>query len=87
LQPYDLLRHDRLMLSKDAALRLSRSLATGAGTAKEATETAAATPGTHEDKPVQAAPAAEGSQARKRKNAKGEAPAKPRTPRAPKTKE
>ncbi len=34
LQPYDLLRHDRLMLSKDAALRLGRSL----GKASRATE-------------------------------------------------
>jgi large subunit ribosomal protein L4 len=29
LQPYDLLRHERLMLSKDAALKLSRALGDG----------------------------------------------------------
>lgn len=30
LEPYDLLRHDRLMLSRDAALKLSQALATAA---------------------------------------------------------
>lgn len=33
LQPYDLLRHDRLLLSKDAAVRLGESLGEGGGAA------------------------------------------------------
>jgi len=36
LQPYDLLRHDRIMLSKDTALHLGRSLGGGGAAAEEA---------------------------------------------------
>jgi large subunit ribosomal protein L4 len=45
LQPYDLLRHDRLILSRSAALQLSRSLAPAATTAPqpEVSEPASAT--------------------------------------------
>jgi len=39
LQPYDLLRHDRLMLSKEAAARLGSSLSQGAASAAPASET------------------------------------------------
>ena len=55
LQPYDLLRHGRVMLSKDAALRLARSLgpesarggdAQGAAEAGEGTAEAAQNPAT-----------------------------------------
>jgi len=35
LQPYDLLRHDRLMLSKDAAVRLATTLGSRTGAAAE----------------------------------------------------
>ena len=45
LQPYDLLRHDRLVLSKDAATRLGESLsASGAAPAAEVVTIEAATP-------------------------------------------
>jgi large subunit ribosomal protein L4 len=39
LQPYDMLRHDRLMLSKEAAARLGSSLSQGAASAAPASET------------------------------------------------
>lgn len=38
LQPYDLLRHDRLLLSKDAAVRLGESLGEGTRSAAPASE-------------------------------------------------
>jgi large subunit ribosomal protein L4 len=67
LQPYDLLRHDRLLLSKDAAVRLSASLAPKQETAS------AGTP--HPAKPAEAAaPAAEAAPAKKPR-----APRKPAT--------
>ena len=61
LQPYDLLRHDRLLLSKDAALRLNQSLAkspapAGVSAATDRVETIAAAP-VRESKPAQAAKA------------------------------
>jgi len=69
LEPYDLLRHDRLMLSREAAVRLSRSLSAVK---------------TESDVPVQIEPApvvkAEGSEGLKAKAA----PAKARAQAAPK---
>ena len=45
LKPYDLMRHDRLMLSREAALRLSHALSPAkAGEAPASSEPAAATP-------------------------------------------
>jgi hypothetical protein len=38
LQPYDLLRHDRLYLSKDAAVRLGETLGLGPRSAAPATD-------------------------------------------------
>ena len=65
LQPYDLLRHDRLLLSKDAAVRLGESLGPrGAGPASDVVN-------------IEAAPAAEAPKAAKPKAAKAKkAPAK-----------
>jgi large subunit ribosomal protein L4 len=86
LQPYDLLRHDRLLLSKDAAQRLNQSLAKGtaaAATASAATdrvETIAAAPA-RESKPIQAAKAKASKPSSK--SAKGESSAKPRAARKP----
>lgn len=78
LQPYDLLKHDRLLLSKDAALRLNRTL--GKGDAADAK--VAASPVT-ESKPAEAAPAEAGKLPRARKGGKAEAAAKPRAARKP----
>jgi len=87
LQPYDLLRHDRLLLSKDAALRLNQSLAKSpASAAAPATtdrvETIAAAP-VRESKPAQVAKAKAGKAAASGKGAKGESAAKPRAARKP----
>ncbi len=54
LQPYDLLRHDRLILSRAAALQLSRSLAPAAAAAPQA-EVAEAAPATEKASPRRAA--------------------------------
>jgi large subunit ribosomal protein L4 len=77
LQPYDLMRHDRLLLSKDAALRLNQSLAKGLASAAAATDRveAIAPAPARQSKPVQAAKAS--------KSAKGESVAKPRAARKP----
>ena len=78
LQPYDLLRHDRLLLSKDAALRLNRSLGRGdSGVA--AAESSAPVP-VAESKPVEAAPA---KAAKSRKSEKSGSAEKPRAARKP----
>jgi hypothetical protein len=83
---YDLMRHDRLVLSKDSAERLSRSLAKGVGVAPVTTDKApAAAPVQIENKPVKAKSAetkAKGARGGKSESA-GEAPAKPRAPRKP----
>jgi large subunit ribosomal protein L4 len=82
LLPYDLLRHDRLMLSREAAERLSRALAkTGAGTetggaakdkrASSAKSAAAGEEAKAESKPAQAKSA---KKAAPEKAAKKEAP-------------
>jgi large subunit ribosomal protein L4 len=48
LVAYDLMRHDRLMLSREAAMRLNRSLsASGAGSTAEATPAEATPPAAH----------------------------------------
>ena len=78
LQPYDLLRHDRLLLSREAALKLSTSLApkeeassVGAAEAKPA-ETPEAQPAEVEAPKAEAAPAKKSRVPRKRaKKAKG----------------
>jgi len=75
LQPYDLLRHDRLMISKDAALKLGASLAPKGGAAPVATPA--------EPAPTKAA-AAEVKAASAVKERKPRAPRPPR--RTPKTK-
>jgi large subunit ribosomal protein L4 len=88
LQPYDLLRHDRLLLSKDAALRLNQSLAkspapaAAAAVASDRVETIAAAP-VRESKPVPVAKAKASKAAPSSKSAKGESAAKPRAARKP----
>jgi len=75
LQAYDLLRHDRLMLSKDTALHLGKTLGSAAAGAAPATE-----------KP--AAKAAAGGSKSAKKPAARKVAAKPKAkPRAPKAKE
>jgi large subunit ribosomal protein L4 len=69
LQAYDLLRHDRLMLSKETALHLGQALGSGAG--------ATAAPAAGEPRPAKPAPAATGG----RKLAKSGRALKPRAPR------
>jgi large subunit ribosomal protein L4 len=88
LQPYDLLRHDRLLLSKDAALRLNQSLAKppasarAAAAATDRVETIATAP-VRESKPVPEAKAKASKAAPSSKSAKGESAAKPRAARKP----
>ncbi len=87
LQPYDLLRHDRLLLSKDAALRLNQSLATAspglraAAAATDRVGTIAAAP-VQQSKPAPAAKAKAGKGAPS-KSKKVESAAKPRAARKP----
>jgi large subunit ribosomal protein L4 len=87
LQPYDLLRHDRLLLSKDAALRLGRSLskgsrATESGSAPETPVTISSAPASE---PAEKASTSKG-RSTKRAGAQGEVPAKPRAARKPSAK-
>jgi large subunit ribosomal protein L4 len=81
LQPYDLLRHDRLLLSKDAALRLNQSLAkspapAAAAATADRVETIAAAP-VEQSKSAPAAKA-KASKGAPSKSKKGESAAKPR---------
>ncbi len=69
LEPYDLLRHDRLMLSREAAVRLSRALS--------AVRTESDAPVQIEPAPAVKADASEGAKAKA-------APAKAKAPAAPK---
>ncbi len=69
LEPYDLLRHDRLMLSREAAVRLSRALS--------AVRTESDAPVQIEPAPAVKADASEGAKAKA-------APAKAKAPVAPK---
>ena len=84
LQPYDLLRHDRLMLSKDVAVRLGESLGPGravAGSDVVQIETAPVAPAAAEPqaKPkAAAAPAKKKQKAAARKRAAGKKKSKPR---------
>ncbi len=84
LGPYDLMRHDRLMLSRDAAMRLSRALSTGkAGEtpAPAASEPAAAAPA--ENAPTEkAAPARAAKPASRQAAAKKPAAKKKEKPKA-----
>jgi large subunit ribosomal protein L4 len=91
LQVYDLMRHDRLVLSKDSAERLNRSLAKGVGIAPVTTDKApVAAPVTIETKPVNAKSGGAKSAEAKTKGTRGgksstagETAAKPRAPRKP----
>jgi len=81
LKPYDLMRHDRLMLSREAAVKLSHALSLAkAGEAAAATEPAAeAKPAAEKAAPVKAAKAAASKPAAKKPAAKKAAPkAKPK---------
>jgi large subunit ribosomal protein L4 len=88
LQPYDLLRHDRLLLSKDAALRLNQSLAKSstralaAAAATDRVETIAAAP-VEQSKSAPAAKAKASKAAPSSKGEKGASAAKPRAARKP----
>ena len=76
LQPYDLLRHERIMLSKDAALHLGRTLGPGPRVAvAEAQSDLVPAPAPVKPKEVTPKPAA------KAKTAKAATPAKPKAPR------
>jgi len=70
LQPYDLLRHDRLMLSKDAAVRLAATLGSRTGAAAEIVT-------------IEPAPPAETSKAAKPAARKKAAPAKKASAKKP----
>ncbi len=70
LQPYDLLRHDRLVISKDAAVRLGASL----GPKREAAPA---------EKPAAARPAKPAKAAAKAEAAPAAEERKPRAPRSP----
>jgi large subunit ribosomal protein L4 len=70
LQPYDLLRHDRLVISKDAAVRLGTSLGPKGGTAPTG-------------KPAEAKPAKPAKAAAKAEAAPAVKERKPRAPRPP----
>jgi large subunit ribosomal protein L4 len=88
LLPYDLLRHDRLMLSREAAERLSRALSTSEGTnSPRATAAAAPEKKTAGEKaaPAKAAAKAEAKPARA-KAAKKAAPEKAEKKEKPKAK-
>ena len=74
LQAYDLLRHERLMLSKDTAVQLGRTLGSAGGSA---TGSAPAPAATAASEPGQAKPAADGN----RKPARAGKAVKPRAPR------
>ncbi|HXX03418.1 MAG TPA: 50S ribosomal protein L4 [Xanthobacteraceae bacterium] len=81
LKPYDLMRHDRLMLSREAAVKLSHALSLAkAGEAAAATEPAAeAKPAAEKAAPVKAAKAAASKPAAKKPAGKKAAPkAKPK---------
>ena len=73
LQPYDLLRHDRLYLSKDAAVRLGETLGFGPRTAAPAVDVASI----EAAKPAETAKAAKGAGKEKKSPAKKAAAKKP----------
>ena len=78
LQPYDLLRHDRLYLSKDAAVRLGETLGFGPRTAAPAADVV---------KIEAAKPAAPAAKAAKPAAAEKKAPAKKAAAKKPATKD
>ena len=90
LQPYDILRHDRLLLSQDIALHLGRSLVPGlAGAAQaespapgaEMAQAAAESPATGKRRQAKAAPRAKAQPSSKSKSptrAKGKSKSKPK---------
>jgi large subunit ribosomal protein L4 len=85
LQPYDLLRHDRLLLSKDAAVRLGQSLAKSpvfAGVASDRVETIAPAP-VREGRPAESAKTRASKAAPSGKSEKAESAAKPKAARKP----
>jgi hypothetical protein len=73
LQPYDLLRHDRLLLSKDAAVRLGETLGFGPRTAAPAVDVASIEPA----KPAETPKAAKSAAKEKKAPAKKAAAKKP----------
>jgi len=78
LKPYDLMRHDRLMLSRDAAVKLSHTLSLAKTGEAPATSESAAAP-----KPVEAKPApAKSAKAASKQAAKKPAAAKKEKPKA-----
>jgi large subunit ribosomal protein L4 len=78
LQPYDLLRHERVLLSKDTAVQLGRSLSSSGAARTEATPATPATAATvHEAKPAKAAKPAARTKAEKPRAA-GKPAAKPK---------
>jgi hypothetical protein len=68
LQPYDLLRHDRLLLSKDAAVRLGESL--GVGGRAPSSDVVNIEPAKAAEAPKAAKPAAKAKKAPAKKSAK-----------------
>jgi large subunit ribosomal protein L4 len=89
LQPYDILRHDRLLLSQDTALHLGRSLGPNSASAAqiesaavgaETAEAAPAVPAAGKRRQAKAAPRAKAKSARKSKPAaaKGKSKSKPK---------
>jgi len=82
LQVYDLLKHDRLVLSKDAAMRLSELAAPHAGAEDEADPGMAAGSGEGEGKPAAAEKSAAKKSAKPRAAAKVNKTAKPEARKA-----
>jgi large subunit ribosomal protein L4 len=90
LQPYDILRHDRLLLSQDIALHLGRSLGPGLAGAAQAKSTAAGaemaqaaaeSPATGKRRQAKAAPRSKAKPSSKSKSptrAKGKSKSKPK---------
>jgi large subunit ribosomal protein L4 len=93
LQPYDLMRHDRLLLSKDAALRLNRSLGkSGASAVASDSNAAVAAPPATESEPAQASKGSRSPKAKKtepagKPRAAHKSGAKPKAKAKPKEKE
>jgi len=81
LQPYDLLRHERIMLSKDAALHLGRTLGPGSRTAVAAPASDLVPAPAPVQTPAGSKTAKTAKPAAKAKAAKSETSEKPKAPR------
>jgi large subunit ribosomal protein L4 len=79
LQPYDLLRHDRLLLSKDAAVRLGETLGFGPRTAAPAVDVASIEPAKPAETPKSAKSGAKEKKAPAKKAAAKKPAAKAKT--------